>query len=302
MLDINHISKSYGKKQALENITLQMTKGNCFGLIGPNGAGKSTLIKIIAGIISSDKGTVNFTGMPKRIGYVPQDVCLEESVTALQNLYFFGALYQLKGKHLKTQAEKILSVISLSEQKNDKVSTFSGGMKRRLNIGCALMNNPSLLIMDEPTVGIDPQSREHILQLVETMKTEQRIIIYSTHYMEEAERICDEVAFMDKGMMIKNEPMDNLLKSYAKPEIYFETDQPLQNTKGLVTSKHKDNKYTASTNNPMETIKRIIQLSEKNNVSITHLTLSKPKLEDIFFTLTGKALRDKGGNEHDSAV
>ncbi len=294
MLSIKNISKSYGNKKALKNISIDLNEGTCFGLIGPNGAGKSTLMKIIVGIIPSDEGMVDHENLKKDIGYVPQEICLEESVSALQNLTFFGRLYNLKGKALQIRAEEVLSYIGLTERKKDKVKTFSGGMKRRLNIGCALMNEPQIIIMDEPTVGIDPQSRNYILNMVDRMKKENRTIIYSTHYMEEAEKICDEVAFIDKGKIIQQNTMEELLQNHAVPAIYFkfkENHTKVKELDSFGTIQAYKNGYILSTNNPMQTMEELLQISNEKSFIFEHFELMQPRLEDVFFKLTGTELR-----------
>lgn len=294
MLSIKDISKSYGTKEVLKDISINLKEGSCFGLIGPNGAGKSTLMKIIVGIIISDDGIINANNLKKEVGYVPQEICLVENVTALQNLIFFGRLYNLKGKALQKRAEEVLTYIGLTERKKDKVKTFSGGMKRRLNIGCALMNEPRLVIMDEPTVGIDPQSRNYILKMVERMKQENRTIIYSTHYIEEAEKICDEVAFIDKGKIIHQNTMEELLRNHAVPAIYFKlkgSHSKMTDHELLGNIQAYKNGFVLTTKNPMQTMDKMLQISKENSFVFEHFELMQPRLEDIFFKLTGTDLR-----------
>lgn len=294
MLSIKDISKSYGTKEVLKDISINLKEGSCFGLIGPNGAGKSTLMKIIVGIIISDDGIINANNLKKEVGYVPQEICLVENVTALQNLIFFGRLYNLKGKALQKRAEEVLTYIGLTERKKDKVKTFSGGMKRRLNIGCALMNEPRLVIMDEPTVGIDPQSRNYILKMVERMKQENRTIIYSTHYIEEAEKICDEVAFIDKGKIIHQNTMEELLRNHAVPAIYFKlkgSHSKMTDHELLGNIQAYKNGFVLPTKNPMQTMDKMLQISKENSFVFEHFELMQPRLEDIFFKLTGTDLR-----------
>ena len=294
MLSITDISKWYGTKEVLKDISINLKEGSCFGLIGPNGAGKSTLMKIIVGIIISDDGIINANNLKKEVGYVPQEICLVENVTALQNLIFFGRLYNLKGKALQKRAEEVLTYIGLTERKKDKVKTFSGGMKRRLNIGCALMNEPRLVIMDEPTVGIDPQSRNYILKMVERMKQENRTIIYSTHYIEEAEKICDEVAFIDKGKIIHQNTMEELLRNHAVPAIYFKlkgSHSKMTDHELLGNIQAYKNGFVLTTKNPMQTMDKMLQISKENSFVFEHFELMQPRLEDIFFKLTGTDLR-----------
>lgn len=295
MLDIHNISKSYKGKFALENVSLHLKKGSCFGLIGPNGAGKSTLMKIIPGIITSDNGMIRMKNTSRQIGYVPQELCLEETLSAQQNLHFFGKVSGLKRSTLREKVIDVLSVIGLSEHATDKIETFSGGMKRRLNIGCALMSEPDLIVLDEPTVGIDPESRQDILQLVNQMKQENKTIIYSTHYMEEAEKVCDEVAFLNHGKVIKQTAMANLLESNAVPELFFqlkEQQNHLIDPSLFGEVENCSNGYLLATENPIQTIEHIIHVCKEHQLELAQLEITKSRLEDIFFQLTGNKLQE----------
>lgn len=299
MLKIKAVSKTYGSERVLKQISLSIPKGRCFGLVGPNGAGKSTLIKIIANIIHDFKGEVQFNDpiirkSPKRyIGYVPQEICLEQTVSAQQNLNFFGKLYGLKGKQLQERTEEVLSYIGLTSRKKDKVETFSGGMKRRLNIGCALIHQPKIMIMDEPTVGIDPQSRKYIFDIIKHLKKTGCTIIYTSHYMEEVEELCDEVAFIDKGNVIEEGQIESLIKRYSIPSIYIKGENCLPEDAGQFgTISNKKDGYVIITKNPLYAMERIIQHCRDRENKLDRLELVQPRLEDIFFTLTGKKLRD----------
>ncbi|ALX49268.1 ABC transporter ATP-binding protein [Lentibacillus amyloliquefaciens] len=293
MLTINNINKSYAGNHALSNVSLHIPEGICYGLVGPNGAGKSTLIKIIASVIHNFDGHVQFSNNKLQIGYVPQEISLEETVTAYDNLYFFGKLYGLYGKVLNRRANQVLSEIGLENRGKDKVLTFSGGMKRRLNIGCALMHKPRLIITDEPTVGIDPQSRQYIFQMIEQLKANGCTIIYASHYMEEIEQICDEAAFMDHGQIVENGPVESLLQKYAIPAVYVKGQHGLPDDidqYGSVTS--KDNGYLITTSNPLKVMEKLIDFSRMKDCRLERLELSKPSLEEVFFALTGTQLRD----------
>ncbi|HLR16063.1 MAG TPA: ABC transporter ATP-binding protein [Bacillota bacterium] len=299
MLTAKNVSKQYDKSYALKDVSLTIPRGSCFGLVGPNGAGKSTLIKLIARVIENFEGTITYNDMPlnkdtkRKIGYVPQDICVEQSVTARQNLMFFGKLYNITGKELHEQVDKILSYVGLSDKGNDRVHTFSGGMKRRLNIGCALMNNPELLIMDEPTVGIDPQSRKYIFQMVEQLTQSGHTCLYASHYMEEVEYLCEDIAFIDRGEIIETGTVNTLLRTYSIPSIYIQGDnisETFLECYGELTKK-KDG-FEIITTNPLETMEHIIQNCRKKGISLSHLELMQPRLEDVFFSLTGNQLRD----------
>lgn len=299
MLKINKITKHYDEIKALNEVSLSIPKGSCYGLVGPNGAGKSTLIKILASIIHDYKGealideNILNRKLKEKIGYIPQDICLEEDISADGNLYFFGKLYGLKGKQLQRRAQEVTDLVGLSERSKDKISTFSGGMKRRLNIGCALMHEPELIIMDEPTVGIDPQSRRYIFQMIEELKNKGCTIIYASHYMEEIEKLCDHVAFIDKGEVIENGTISGLLQKFAIPSIFIRGNQissAVLEQYGTFISKNGG--YLLSTKQPLTAMENIIKHCRQNKIDIDRLELVHPRLEDVFFTLTGSSLRD----------
>ncbi|MFD1363641.1 ABC transporter ATP-binding protein [Lentibacillus salinarum] len=294
MLTIENIDKYYADQQALSNVSLTISNGTCYGLVGPNGAGKSTLIKIIASIIHDYDGKVQFSNSTKQeIGYVPQEICLEETASARDNLNFFGKLYGLRGKTLETRINEVLAEIGLTERGKDKVLTFSGGMKHRLNIGCALMHKPAMIIMDEPTVGIDPQSRRYIFQMIEQFKKGGRTIIYASHYMEEVEQLCDEVAFMDHGQVVENGQIGGLLQKHAVPSIYVKGENCLPDEIGEYGSvTNKNNGYLITTSDPLSAMEKVLSFCRKSNRELDRLELVKPQLEDVFFSLTGSQLRD----------
>lgn len=293
LITLTNIHKSYASKNALSNVTLTISKGICFGLVGPNGAGKSTLIKVIASVIKDYKGKIQLPKNQLKIGYVPQDIALEETVTAYDNLRFFGNIYGLRGKELLKRVDEVLFKIGLKERGKDKVMTFSGGMKRRLNIGCALLHKPDLIIMDEPTVGVDPQSRRYIFEMVDQLKKQGSTIIYASHYMEEIEQICDEAAFIDNGQIIECGEISQLLSKHATPSIYVKGENciPSQlNQNHIVTD--KDEGCVITTEHPLSTMEEVIHFCKKENGRIERLELVQPRLEDIFFSLTGSKLRD----------
>ncbi|WP_337955926.1 ABC transporter ATP-binding protein [Bacillus weihaiensis] len=295
MLQIENVSKKYGDLLALDNVFLNIPQGVCFGLIGPNGSGKSTLIKIISQIIQTDVGKVSYVRDSKDIlGYVPQDISLEEKLTAKTNIEFFGKIYGLKGSRLKERAEEILKNVGLLERANDIVENFSGGMKRRLNIGCALMHNPNLVILDEPTVGVDPQSRRYIFDIVNNLKKEGKTVIYVSHYMEEIENLCDYVAFIDKGKIVEEGKINELLMKYSETSVYLESQVPykLLLDQGLEPKTYQSG-LLIKTEQPLDTLENLIKISKENHIGLEQLSLFKPKLEDVFFQLTGTDLRDQ---------
>lgn len=224
VLEIKNLTKKYGAKTALDNITFSVSRSSCFGLLGPNGAGKSTAIKILAGITGFDSGQVSIFTLDavgskskicRRVGYVPQEITIYNNLSAYNNLVFFGELYGLRGKELKGRVEEVLEDVGLKDKANDLAATFSGGMKRRLNIAAALMHKPDLLILDEPTVGVDPQSRNHIFGILRALKAQGVTTVYSTHYMEEVEALCDDIAIIDNGKVIAQGRLSELYEKYG---------------------------------------------------------------------------------------
>lgn len=298
MLTLNKIKKSYGKDVALSGVSLTIPTGSCYGLVGPNGAGKSTLLKILSSVIQEYHGKVELDGQNKKnlkklIGYVPQEICLEQTLSASSNLKLFGRIYGLKGKSLKKRVQEVLREIGLADRGDDKVVHFSGGMKRRLNIGCALMHNPRLIIMDEPTVGIDPQSRRYIFQMIRRLQEQGCTIIYATHYMEEVERLCDSVAFIDQGMIIEEGNVDELLQKYAVPSVFVKASKPLpENMDGAVELRNHNGGILIKTDVPLLVMKNILSFYQTNHAEVERLELVQSQLEDVFFSLTGSTLRD----------
>jgi ABC-2 type transport system ATP-binding protein len=220
MLQANDLWKSYGKTAAVSGVTLEVRAGEILGLLGPNGAGKSTTVAMLCGLTMPDRGSVTIGGAPvgdegspakRRIGLVPQDISLYEDLPALGNLELFGALYGVKGAELERRAHAALELVGLSDRARAKPSTFSGGMKRRLNIACALVHDPDVLLLDEPTVGVDPQSRNAIFENLETLRARGKALLYTTHYMEEAERLCDRVVIVDHGRVVASDRKDALI-------------------------------------------------------------------------------------------
>ena len=213
MLVARDLWKSYGAKAAVSGVSIEAKAGEIVGLLGPNGAGKSTTVAMICGLARPDRGDVAIDGAPmgedaspvkRRVGLVPQDISLFEDLSAQRNLELFGALYGQKGEGLKARAAAALELVGLADRAREKPATFSGGMKRRLNIACALVHDPDILVLDEPTVGVDPQSRNAIFDNLETLRGRGKALVYTTHYMEEAERLCDRVMIMDHGKVVAN--------------------------------------------------------------------------------------------------
>ncbi len=211
MLEVKKLVKRYGSKLAVSDVSFKVEKGEIYGLLGPNGAGKSTTINVITGLIQKDSGQVTIGGLDLDkeltkakylLGIVPQELAIYNDLSALANVKFFGSLYGLSGRKLNERALEMLDFVGLLDKAKDKVKTCSGGMKRRLNIACGLVHRPKLLILDEPTVGIDPQSRNHIMEAILQLNREGTTILYTTHYMEEAEQLCSRIAIMDAGQIV----------------------------------------------------------------------------------------------------
>ncbi|WP_216828711.1 ABC transporter ATP-binding protein [Alkalihalobacterium elongatum] len=302
MIQFTDVNKMYKERAALKNINLHINEGVCFGLIGPNGAGKSTLMKILCNILGDYKGNVSVSGkllesgnseIKRKIGYVPQDLVLEEKLTGLDNLAFFGRIYGLKGKALKDRIDEVLQKVGLLDRKKDAVSSYSGGMKRRLNIACALLHEPDIIIMDEPTVGVDPQSRNHIFDIINELKNNGKTVMYSSHYMEEVESLCDDIALIDQGEIVESGSIRELLVKYSKPSIFVQgigVEKDDLNAFGSVI-KVKDG-YKIDTPEPLQKLEQIADLFLTKDVQIERLEITRPSLEDIFLSLTGSSLRD----------
>ncbi|HIP37075.1 MAG TPA: ABC transporter ATP-binding protein [Crocinitomix sp.] len=307
MINISNLSKSFNDFKAINNVDLNIKKGEIFGLLGPNGAGKSTLINILSTVLKADIGTISLNGMDLNkhpedckqiIGIVPQEISLYDNFSAYDNLLFFGKLYGVEITTLKNRINELLILIGLDNRKNDLIKTYSGGMKRRINIAAALLHQPEILLMDEPTVGVDPQSRNQIFDVVEALNKKGMTIIYTTHYMEEVERLCDTIAIMDSGKIIIQGTLEEL--------------QNTSNTKELLQLKFKSiskeqiaafkNNFDFEITNKKEELNLfcniekdlngILNYSLNKNLIITAIHQNKATLETIFLKLTGKNLRD----------
>lgn len=309
VVTVKNLEKSYTTRKAVNGIDFVVRKGEILGLLGPNGAGKSTIINILATILSPDKGEISILGhdlkkdvkpIKLEIGIVPQDLAIYEEITADQNVSFFASLYKLKGENLKHHVKEALELVGLYDKKDDKPKTFSGGMKRRLNIACGIAHQPKLIIMDEPTVGIDPQSRNHILQSIKILKKRGATVIYSTHYMEEVEEICDRIIIMDGGKIIAEGTKEEL-KQKVNDEItyYFHVNNLNKlSTKefylidGVTNVKISQNIVEVTIENSKDNINEIISVITLKGCKIESLNSKKASLETVFLELTGRNLRD----------
>lgn len=304
IVEINDLTKQYGQKKALDAITFKVKEGGCFGLLGPNGAGKSTLMKLLTGILSPDSGGMTIMGMDARnnrnaiiskTGYVPQEITLFETLSARRNLVFFGEMYGMKGESLKRKIEEVLQQVGLADRAKDAVGTFSGGMKRRINIAASLLHDPKLLILDEPTVGIDPQSRNHIFEMIMALKKKGMTILYSTHYMEEVEALCEDIAIMDNGRVIAEGSLNGVLEAHAAKAIYVESDDVTEPPvlDGIAKASAKGRGWMLESSDPLALMGRLVQYFQSKGIHVRSLEMMTPSLESVFLKLTGSSLRDE---------
>ena len=309
ILQIKDLEKNYGTVKAVDGINLEIMEGEIFGLLGPNGAGKSTMINIICGLLRKDRGEVivfdndidtDLSQAKGNLGIIPQDVAIYEDLTAYENVKFFASLYGLKGKLLKERVIEALEFVGLEDRAKEYPKNFSGGMKRRLNIACAIAHHPKLIIMDEPTVGIDPQSRNHILSSVKKLNQLGSTIIYTTHYMEEVEAICTRVGIIDHGKVIacgSIPELQNLISDRKTIEIVTDlgiqlNTNELANIKGILNVSLIENKISIEMLKESDNIGEISLYLKENNVPIRSMGMNSISLERIFLSLTGRRLRD----------
>ncbi|MDO4926548.1 MAG: ABC transporter ATP-binding protein [Turicibacter sp.] len=309
MIKVSNITKRFNDKLVLDNINFEIEKGEIFGLIGPNGAGKSTLINIMTTLIDATNGSVEIGGYDIKknpieakslIGLVPQELALFEEMNAYDNLQFFGSLYGLSRKVLKQRIEEALQVTGLSDHRKQKVKKFSGGMKRRLNIAAAIMHHPQILIMDEPTVGVDPQSRNHIFEFIRHMNQQNNTtIIYTSHYMEEIEELCSKVFIIDLGKEIaygSKEQIKSLSAEQTKVILNLNHSNAnivlhLKQLNGVLAVDEMSNQLSLTINQSFK-LASVITTLEEADVQLQSISYEQPRLEDVFLWLTGKSLRD----------
>ncbi len=307
---MEQVTKSFGDIIAVDKMSLSIEEREIFGLLGPNGAGKSTVINMITGLLSIDKGSISVNGsdvkkekmtIKAQIGIVPQDIAIYEELTSLENVRFFASLYGLRGKELESAALEALEFTGLSDKSKSYPKNFSGGMKRRLNIACAIAHKPRLIIMDEPTVGIDPQSRNHILQSVKKLNEMGSTIIYTSHYMEEVEEICSRIAIMDHGKVIALGTCDELIDLINDRNIVSVTvmdsvskinEESIMEISGVDSVKIEENTVKISSAREVNNLDKIINYFTSNGISINSVESKKPDLETVFLSMTGRKLRD----------
>lgn len=310
MLAVKDLRKSYGKTVAVDGVSFRIAQGETLGLLGPNGAGKTTTVSMIAGLLRPDSGEVLIDGRAlsgdtdatkRKIGLVPQDLALFDELPALANLEFFGALYGLQGAGLKKTLAEALELVGLADRGKDAVKEFSGGMKRRLNLAAALLHDPDLLLLDEPTVGVDPQSRNAIFENLETLKKRGKTLLYTTHYMEEAERLCDRLVVIDHGKVIADDtlhglyrllPVTNILAielEDASPPLALGELEALAEVRSATLA---EGVLKVGVQNLAVDTPRILQWLVDHGQVYNHVVSERPDLETVFLSLTGRSLRD----------
>jgi len=307
---MKNVVKRYGDTLALDHLNLNVMEGEILGLLGPNGAGKTTAIRTLCGLIDADSGETTVMGhrqsiknleARREIGLVTQEITVFTDLTAVENLRYFGGLYGLRGAELAANVNEMLAFVGLSDRAKKRPGTFSGGMQRRLNIACALVHKPKLVIMDEPTVGIDPQSRNHILESVKNIAKNGTTVIYTTHYMEEVQAICDRISIMDMGRVITEGTLDELVGRIQHEQkvhltALIPSDALTADLQAIAGVKHvaaNGNQYVITSASESGNVSRIMEIAQRHG-GVTSFTESKPNLENVFLTLTGKNLRDDG--------
>lgn len=310
MIATENTVKNYGSHRALDGLNLHLTPGRIHGVLGPNGAGKTTLIKIISGLTEADQGTVSYRGAPvntnakayrRAIGLIPQEIALYEELSAEANLLFWGSLHGISQAELRKKADDVLHRIGLFDRRKDKVSTYSGGMKRRINIGAALMHNPEVLLMDEPTVGIDPQSRNLIYELIQDLNKEGMTILYTSHYLPEVELLCDDITIVDHGRVVAQGTLDELRAGYESFEAIHVgltkplNEQMLADIMAIVSPFALECVPRGFIIKGKGVTRRLTDLLSRLNLlqlPIRDIETKPVTLETVFLELTGRQLRD----------
>jgi ABC-2 type transport system ATP-binding protein len=309
VLEIKNLTKKFADFIAVDNISLSIAEGEIFGFLGANGAGKSTTINMVAGLLRSNDGEINILGKSimknsrfakMNIGVVPQDLAIYEDLTAYENVKFFAGLYGLRGPILQERVEEALEFVGLSDKSKSHPKNFSGGMKRRLNIACAIAHRPKLIIMDEPTVGIDPQSRNYILKSVQKLNEMGSTIIYTSHYMEEVEEICTKIAIIDHGKVIAEGTKEQLKAIITDTkDVWIEAKSTetinidkIKDIVGVKAVQIEENMIKINSDTGVNNLNKIIQYLINSGIEISSLEEKAPNLETVFLTLTGRNLRD----------
>ncbi|MEO7804881.1 MAG: ABC transporter ATP-binding protein [Actinomycetota bacterium] len=309
ILQCRDLKKVYGDRTVVDGVSFEIAAGESYGLLGPNGAGKTTTISMICGLLTRDGGDVNVDGKSmntksieakKAIGYVPQDIALYPDLTGLENLRFWGRMYGLSKKALATRVDEVLEVVGLTERGKERISTYSGGMKRRINIAAGLLHEPRLLILDEPTVGVDPQSRNAILENVESLRSQGIAVLYTSHYMEEVERLCDRVGIIDDGKLIAQGTRRELVETLGhtdRIELTVTGDlesfaHEAKRIPGVEEASVVEGGLHLLGHGGTKLLPKILEVAVQTGADVASIEVIEPDLEAVFLHLTGKALRD----------
>jgi ABC-2 type transport system ATP-binding protein len=309
ILSVNELTKSYGENQAVRGISFSIPQGEIFGLLGPNGAGKSTTISMLAGLLPPTSGQIyikgldlsrNLSAAKARIGLVPQDIALYPTLSAWDNLLFWGQIYGLRGNTLKQRASEVLDIVHLSDRAKEPVNIYSGGMKRRINLAVGLLHRPEILFLDEPTVGVDPQSRNAIFESVEALNQAGLTVIYTTHYMEEAERLCHRVAIVDRGQIIALDTPANLIRSQGQSLIRLSildgqiaaVEEQVRRLPLVREVNRRDHTLDIQSYESQQVLMEVLQITQALTAQVTALEIVDASLETVFLNLTGKSLRE----------
>jgi ABC-2 type transport system ATP-binding protein len=308
-IQVKDLYKSFGDIQAVQGVSFDVQQGEIFSLLGPNGAGKTTTISMLSTLLRPDQGDAlvmgksilsDPMGVKSVLGFVPQEIALYEDLSARENLTFWGKMYGLRGAALKSRVNEVLEIIGLTDRAGGRVSKFSGGMKRRVNIGVALLHKPKVIYMDEPTVGIDPQSRRNILDSVVALKNQGMTVLYTTHNMEEAQELSNQIAIMDHGKLIACGSHAQLVKIVGEMDrinltINAESERILEvwrGVPGVAQISAQDGILTVLADDSNQVLPRLFDTAASHNVRITSVDIQEPNLEAVFLHLTGRALRD----------
>ena len=308
-IEVLNLRKHFNGIQAVQGISFNVQAGEIFSLLGPNGAGKSTTISMLSGLLEPDEGDALVSGHSilreaqaarAALGVVPQDIALYPDLSAAENLTFWGKMYGLRGKLLRQRVDEVLDIIGLADRRNGRVGTFSGGMKRRVNIGVALLHHPQVVIMDEPTVGIDPQSRRHILDNVKELNRQGMTVLYTTHYMEEAAELSDHIAIMDQGKLIaygSHAELIRLVGEKTRLDLLLNVEssriiEAWQAVEGVSRVFGEDGKVIVLVDDSNLVLPRLFEAATRTGARITSAEIHEPNLEAVFLHLTGRALRD----------